>query len=296
MRLGLHRYSHQALRLLATLVTVVLLLVLASLGPRDRAEPVYRQYVALGDSYTAAPFVPLTDVARGCFRSSNNYPRLVAAALHVDDLEDRSCSGAQTADLLGTQRTARGLLVPPQFSALSADTDLVTVGIGANNQRLYARIATVCRRTTKVCRLYDRREQLGAIVDQLRPELVATLVETKVRAPNARILLVSYPRMLPPLGDCRRLPRMRPEDRATFRSVNLRMRNEMRDAAEEAEVEFIDFYAMSFGHDVCSDEPWIQGRIGNNRRGAALHPLMAGQRAVARLIADHLREPPPPSP
>ena len=33
----------------------------------------------MGDSFTAAPFVPLTDVAYGCYRSSNNYPSLLAA-------------------------------------------------------------------------------------------------------------------------------------------------------------------------------------------------------------------------
>ena len=36
-----------------------------------------RRYVALGDSYTAAPYVYLTDVAKGCLRSSGNYPALL---------------------------------------------------------------------------------------------------------------------------------------------------------------------------------------------------------------------------
>ncbi len=48
----------------------------------------------------------------------------------------------------GSQRTARGLNVPPQFVALNRQTDLVTVGIGANNYSLYAQIAAVCRRPT----------------------------------------------------------------------------------------------------------------------------------------------------
>ena len=50
-------------------------------GPRARPGRTYRSYVALGDSYTAAPLVPSTDTSNGCLRSSGNYPSLVAAAM-----------------------------------------------------------------------------------------------------------------------------------------------------------------------------------------------------------------------
>ena len=295
MNLPFLQTPQQALRLVAALVTVMLVLLLGSVGASERARPTYHNYVALGDSYTAAPFVPLTDVAYGCYRSSNNYPQLVAAALHIDDLQDRSCSGAQTRDLPGSQTTARGMSVPPQFEALSSDTDLVTVGIGANNHRLYAKMATVCRRSTAVCPLYDQRESLDLIVDDLRAPLVSTLEQVKELAPNARVLLISYPQLLPPRGDCVRLPRMRPQDRETFRGLNLRLRDEMDAAAEEAGVEFVDFYAASYGHHVCARHPWIQGRIGSRRQGAALHPLPAGQAALARLVEKVLRTEPPGS-
>jgi lysophospholipase L1-like esterase len=271
----------------------MLVLLLGSVGASERARPTYHNYVALGDSYTAAPYVPLTDIAYGCYRSSNNYPRLVAAALHIDDLQDRSCSGAQTRDLTGSQTTSRGMRVPPQFEALSSDTDLVTVGIGANDHHLYARMATVCRRSNRVCRLYDQRETLTQIVEVLRGPLVLTLQQVKDLAPNARVLLVGYPQLLPPRGDCLRLPRMRAQDRATFRTLNQRLQGEMHAAADEAEVEFVDFYAASSGHHVCSRDPWIQGRTGSSRHGAALHPLPAGQEALARLIEKVLRQEPP---
>ncbi len=62
----------------------------------------------MGDSYTAAPFVPLTDIARGCLRSSNNYPHLVAGALHIADLRDRSCSGARTKHLRAANEPRAG--------------------------------------------------------------------------------------------------------------------------------------------------------------------------------------------
>ena len=32
------------------------------------------RYVALGDSYSAGPLIPTTDLAGGCARSDHNYP------------------------------------------------------------------------------------------------------------------------------------------------------------------------------------------------------------------------------
>ena len=284
--------SRQVVRLLVALLAAVLVLILLTTSGREERIPAYHRYVALGDSYTAAPFVPLTDVAYGCYRSSNNYPHLVAEDLHIDQLDDRSCSGARTDDLTGSQTTARGMQVPPQLDALTPDTDLVTMGLGFNNFGLYARLASQCRKSLRICPLHDDRDTFTMILDQLRPALVDSLELVRERAPKARILLVSYPRVLPARGDCRRLPRMRPEDRETFRAVNLRLREEMRAAAMEAEVEFVDFYSASLGHDVCARHPWVQGRVGSARRGAALHPLPAGQAALARLVVSALSRPP----
>ena len=274
------------------MLTVLAVVSLGSLGSRDQPEPTYTRYVSMGDSFTAAPFVPITDIAYGCYRSGNNYPSQLARALGVRQHVDRSCSGARTLDLTSGQRTARGSRVAPQMDALTPETDLVTIGIGANNYRLYARLATVCRKLTTICPLDDQRVLFDQILDRLRPALVGTLEEVQQRSPRARVVLVGYPRLLPPEGDCRRLPRMRPEDRQTFRDVNLRLVQEMQAAAAEAEVEYVDFYDASRGHDVCSREPWVQGRVGDGRVAAALHPMPAGQDALADLLEERLGRPP----
>lgn len=280
---------------MAAVVTVVVVLLLGSSRPTGQPRPTYEHYVAVGDSYTAAPYVPLTDIARGCYRSSSNYPHLVANALRINDLQDRSCSGAQTRDLPGRQLTALRLRVPPQLEALSKTTDLVTVGIGANNNHLFAQIATVCRRSRNGCPLHDQRARLGSYVEELHSTLGSTLDEVKSRAPNARVLLIGYPKLFPARGDCSRIPRMRPQDRSTFRTINMRLRNQMRDAARDSGVEFVDFYHLSYGHDICARDPWVQGLVGNVRLGAALHPLSAGQTAVAWALVRILRREPPGS-
>lgn len=84
---------------------------------------------------------------------------------------------------------------------------------------------------------------------------------------------------------------MRLQDRATFRKISARMRGQMSAAAAQSGVEFADFYDTSLHHDVCAKEPWVQGRVGS-RQGAALHPLAAGQAALARQLRTVLSKQP----
>ena len=286
MSLRLPQTPRQVLRIVAALTTVIIVILLGSVGTSERSRPTYHHYVALGDSFTAAPFVPLTDVAYGCYRSSNNYPNRLASLLHIEDLKDRSCSGARTAELVGSQTTRGGMSVPPQLDALSERTDLVTVGIGVNNHHLYARMATVCRRspgsagsTTSASARLERRP--GPARARPGPRSDQGAGAERAGAPRG------LPEDAAVRGGCPRLPRMRGLDRGTFRDISLRLRYGMRDAAREAGVEFVDFYAVSAGHDICSRHPWVQGR--RNRKGAGLHPLAAGQAALARTIEQTLR-------
>ena len=56
--------------------------------------PRFASYVALGDSFTAGPYVPRTELAAGCLRSDGNYPSLVARRLHVKHFTDVDIEGA----------------------------------------------------------------------------------------------------------------------------------------------------------------------------------------------------------
>lgn len=268
-----------------------LALVLAALAAPVVPEPVYARYVAFGDSFTAAPYVPRTDEAGGCLRSRSNYPGLVARELAITTLVDRSCTGARTADLAGVQVTRRGTRIAPQLTGLDDRTDLVTVGLGFNDGRLYGRIASRCRQLRTVCRLADERELLQGIVVRAGRTLTRALTDIEQRAPRARVLLVGYPRLLPESGDCAALPRMREADREVFRYLNAELHRQMELAAGVAGVEYVDFYAASRGHDICSAEPWVEGRSGAPRRAAPMHPLPEGQEALADLVLATLRTP-----
>ena len=67
-------------------------------------------YVALGDSYTAAPLVPdPTGNPIPCGRSTNNYPQDVKRAISPTSFTDASCSSATTADMTQSQSLEGGV-------------------------------------------------------------------------------------------------------------------------------------------------------------------------------------------
>ena len=135
--------------LLAGALLLVLLTACTSAGltvhPRvTRSAPaVTGAYVALGDSFTAAPLTGAQGGPAGCLRSVKDYPSLVAAALGASvSLTNVSCYGATTGDLSHAQHTA-GQQNPAQLGALSAADRLVTVQIGGDDIG-FGRIASTC--------------------------------------------------------------------------------------------------------------------------------------------------------
>ncbi|MGH3659660.1 MAG: GDSL-type esterase/lipase family protein, partial [Micromonosporaceae bacterium] len=102
------------------------------------------RYVALGDSYTAGPLIPWPRFDPvGCLKSTRNYPEYLSRELGLDDYTDESCSGAQTSHMTSEQSVPLGTN-QPQFDALSADTDLVSVGIGGNDFGTFGNLVDSC--------------------------------------------------------------------------------------------------------------------------------------------------------
>jgi hypothetical protein len=103
---------------LSLLIGLVATTLLA--GTAHAAAP---HYVALGDSAASGPLIPLPDLsAPGCYRSTNNYPKLAAARLGVP-ITDVTCSGADTADMTNSQNTDFGA-VPQAVNLFRALGDL----------------------------------------------------------------------------------------------------------------------------------------------------------------------------
>jgi lysophospholipase L1-like esterase len=266
-------------------------------GPRARdlaeAPATFDRYVALGDSFTAAPLVPTTDLADGCFRSDGNYPALVAERLDVRELVDVSCSGAATPDLVRRQATVRAASVPPQLRALDRDTDLVTLGIGGNDFDLFHTLVATCTRsrrqdpTGSPCadQLARRGVDLVARTGRISDRVARAIRRVRRRAPAAEIVLVGYLRLAPTEGRCRDLPFAR-GDYAYGAEVSAALNDALERAARRTGVEFVDMHAASEGHDVCSAQPWVNGHRTVRGEALAYHPLAAGMAAVAEEVVD----------
>lgn len=254
------------------------------------------QYVALGDSYTAAPNTAAGDEADGCLRSTINYPHRIAEATGVE-LFDNSCAGASTSSISGPQLTAVSER-PPQIEDIGPDTDLVTVRLGANDYSMFVRIV-LCERTHdpdepgSPCSDADRALTGGTDVASrsrdVADNLERGLEEIRDRAPDARIIVVGYPRFAPDEGTCELLP-IPAGDYDYVRRIFEGFNSAAQSAADAVDATFIDVYAASEGHDICSDEPWIAGARVVKSGATPWHPYPQESQAVARLVLEELEK------
>lgn len=268
-------------------VAVVAGVLLAGCG-----EPVDwtgRSYVALGDSATAAPGVGTSVGAVGCFQTDANYPRRVAEELDLE-LTDVSCSGATTADLEGSQRVPGGS-VPPQFDALTEDTDLVTMRIGANDG-FHGEVISTCLALADdpgdgpcTDHLEDEIELLAG---RLALRLEGALAEIALRSPQALVVVVGYPQFVPdePPEACPQFP-LAPGDFGLARRLNELLNETLAEAAADAGAEYVDVFAATEGHDMCADDPWIAGE-NPTKPATPYHPYAEEQQATADRIVELL--------
>lgn len=251
-------------------------------------------YVALGDSFTAAPGLPGSESSDGCLRSVENYPALVAEELATDyavDLTDRSCSAADTTSLAGEQLVGREAL-PPQLDALGRSTDLVTLSMGGNDFGVFLRLVGGCVSLARQdpdgspCRDAARSgdDVLGEAQPLIEQRLVDAVRQIQHRAPRAQVLLVGYPQLVPPSGGCPDLLPLGRGDLGFARRVNRALTDNLARAARRTGTTYVDVWAASAGHDICSRDPWVAGQGGQPGGAIPFHPLPAGQRGVADAV------------
>lgn len=222
-------------------------------------------YVALGDSFTAGPGVePQVDLA--CGRSGVNYPTLVSEALDLA-LTDVSCSGADSSAVLADQ-------VP----AVTGDAAVVTVSVGGNDDGLFGRLAFGAL----------ERDGVDATLRRVERNVGEVLDAVISAAPDAEVVVVSYPRLLPASGSCPDLVPFAPGDYRFVDQVNRGLVEAQRRAADAAGVGFADVYAASEGHDICSDDPWVNGAETAADGTIPFHPFAVGQAGTAGVVEDAL--------
>ncbi|NMO93377.1 SGNH/GDSL hydrolase family protein, partial [Actinomycetospora sp. TBRC 11914] len=275
---------------LCCLVTGALLWGAAGVASADPAGGGTSPYVALGDSYTASPLTGASaGPPPGCFRSVNNYPHLTATALGAQ-LTDVSCSGATTKEF-GTAQTTDAGVNPPQYSALTKATELVTVGIGGNDIG-FSEIVRSCLSATPFgtpCK--DRytaggTDELRQRINALGGNLATVLKEVHRRSPSARVALVGYPSVLPATGPgCYPAVPITPGDVEYLRGVLGDLNTRIQRSAGAGSATYVDTYTSTVGHDICQapGTKWIEGIV-PTAPAFPVHPNALGSAALSRAV------------
>ncbi|WP_103343413.1 SGNH/GDSL hydrolase family protein [Amycolatopsis sp. CA-126428] len=275
-------------------------ILLTATAAAASAEGIHH-YVALGDSYTSGPFIPLQrSDPLGCGRSTANYPSVVAAALHPAVFTDVSCSGADTGSMTAPQQVAFNATNPPQLDALRLDTDLVTLGIGGNDFDLIGRLIATCpglRASAPAGNPCEQHftvngvETVQMAITAVQPRIQAVLATIHQRSPGARVVVVGYPRIAPESGSCPDTLPFADGDYAWLNRVESDLNAALSDAALNSAAEYVDTFGPSSGHDACArgGSAWINGKDQNFFAAAAYHPLRAGMAGVAAVVLKALR-------
>ena len=289
---------HRRLRV-ATLLVVAFAVPLSSCGPAgdDEDGPLLAvdegtiRYTALGDSFTSGAGIPDIDTSNACQRSDRNYPSLLARRLDAE-LSDVSCGSATNDDVFDPQA---GLTQQPapQLDGVTKKTDLVTVSLGLNDLRYFYDIIVTCPSLAATqpgdvscTRAQDTWEggPLRSRLPRIQERLTRTLEAVSDRAPDAVVVVVGYPQIVPAEGTCAELP-VPEDDYPLLADAFEGLSDAMRAAAEDADAVFVDVDAASAGHDLCAgDAAWVNGPVAR-ADAPSFHPVPEGHRQIADLVA-----------
>ncbi|CAM5564847.1 hypothetical protein SAVIM338S_04712 [Streptomyces avidinii] len=273
------------LSLATTTAAAAAALLATTFAPQVPAPAATLDYVALGDSYSAGSFVRPWNTD-GCGRSEHDYPHQAARRLKVK-LTDVTCSAAEVgAGLLGPQSELKGPpSVPPaggwahkpaQVGAVSAATDLVTVGVGGNSVGFVDILETCAKQglasfgTGSPCAAHYTRGEAASRLDarfaSLEADLAALLKDLHARAPRAKVAVVGYPAIVDEAAGCswgawHQLGTVTKGDMPWLDATERRVNTLLKDSARRGGAEFVDTYASSTGHGVCStgEQRWMYG-------------------------------------
>lgn len=231
-------------------------------------------YVALGDSYSAGLGTgSYINDGTACSRSAYAYPALDAVRLGLS-LTLRACAGATVADVRQTQ-----------LDALSGSTGYVTVTAGGNDIG-FASVLTEC---AKPAWLSDCNGAIDAAVAVIRNQLPASLAglygDIRAKAPNARTVVLGYPRLFNGT-DCHLLTWFSGAEMTRLNATADLLDSATAAAASAAGFAFVDPRATFTGHAVCSSSPWINNLTWPVE--ASFHPNKAGHAGYAAVLAPAL--------
>lgn len=247
-----------------TLVSTLVAALVSAIALAAPAQAAGGNYVALGDSYSSGTGTR-TYISDGtnCQRSVHAYPSLDAAALGLS-LTFRACSGATVADV-----------TTAQLSALNTSTNFVTISVGGNDAG-FADVLTECALPGWMSNCNRAIDQAQSIINNVLPGRLSTLYASiRAKAPNAKVIVVGYPRIF--MGeDCNAFTWFSPAEQSRLNYTADLLNSRTSSAARARGFSFVNPTSRFIGHAVCDDAEWINGL--SYPISESFHPNVAGHR------------------
>ncbi|MDR6978757.1 lysophospholipase L1-like esterase [Streptomyces sp. 3330] len=219
-------------------------------------------YVALGDSYSSGVGAGSYISSSGnCKRSTKAYPYLWNAAHGPSSFTFAACSGARTDEVLASQ-----------LGGLNSSTGLVSITVGGNDAG-FADVMTTCV-TGSDSTCLSRINTARAYVDSTLPGRLDTVYSSiRAKAPNARVVVIGYPRFYQLGTVCLGLSETKRS--AINNAADYLDAATARRAAAHGFV-FGDVRTPFSGHEICSGSSWLHSLNWLNI-GESYHPTASGQ-------------------
>lgn len=306
-----------------TLFAAVAALAAAALAPvqlagAQPAAAADRQWVALGDSYTAGVIPAAGDTFEvprdGCERADRSYPQVIDHDLgSLFDLTNVSCGAATIENV--TFRTQEPIgrhmppisqdpdypfpAVPPQSAAVGEGTDVITVGVGGNTLGF----ADILRKCLELgggsggvgtpCK-HELADAIPARLNTVSSDYDEMLTVLHERAPHAKILTVGYPTVIPQdttkcqYGSLEQFGSITQGDLDWLRTDVLEPLNQTIEKSTGTldAARFVDLYDSSQNHSVCDSGKWVEGILTPPAQLSLVHPNALGHRNAADHVAE----------
>ena len=228
---------------LACLVTTSLLALITASPAHAASSYGDTDYVALGDSYSAGVGAP--GQSGLCLRGTNGYPAQWARNNSPKTYVNAACSGATTTDVINYQ-----------VSSLNSGTDLVTLTIGGNDVGFAPVIVTCAFGTYNACAAAISVAH-DYTVDYMTGKLDNAYSAIKRKAPNAQVLVLSYPILFDTASENCGPGGMSLAKRKILNGANHDLNDLIKERAAAAGIGFADAEVAFKGHGICSATSWI---------------------------------------
>ena len=219
-------------------------------------------YVALGDSYASGTGTrTYINDGTSCQRSVYAYPSLISASKGLT-LNFRACSGAKVADVTNTQ-----------LSALTTATTQVSISVGGNDAG-FADVLTECAQPGWMSNCNGAIDGAQGVINNTLPAKLSTLYASiKAKAPNAKVVVVGYPRIFQG-EDCNAFTWFSPAEESRLNQTADLLNGRLAAAASAAGFAFANPTTRFIGHAVCDADEWINGL--SSPIGESYHPKATG--------------------